>query len=55
MEIAVDEFIQERNEKVLMLTELDLEKSAVRDQRINNSCSKDGGECEGWYQTGCKK
>lgn len=53
MEIAVKEFIQERNEKVLMLTGVRLGESAVRDQRINTSCSKDGGECgQGWYQTG---
>lgn len=53
MELAVKEFIQERNEKVLMLTGVRLGESAVRDQRINTSCSKDGGECgQGWYQTG---
>jgi DNA sulfur modification protein DndC len=53
MEIAVKNFIQERNEKVLMLTGVRLGESAVRDQRINTSCSKDGGECgQGWYQTG---
>jgi len=53
MEIAVKDFIQERNEKVLMLTGVRLGESAVRDQRINTSCSKDGGECgQGWYQTG---
>ena len=53
MEIAVKDFIQQRNEKVLMLTGVRLGESAVRDQRINTSCSKDGGECgQGWYQTG---
>lgn len=53
MEIAVNDFIKERNEKVLMLTGVRLGESAVRDQRINTSCSKDGGECgQGWYQTG---
>lgn len=53
MEVAVKDFIQERNEKVLMLTGVRLGESAVRDQRINTSCSKDGGECgQGWYQTG---
>jgi DNA sulfur modification protein DndC len=53
MEIAVKDFIQDRNEKVLMLTGVRLGESAVRDQRINTSCSKDGGECgQGWYQTG---
>ena len=36
-----------------MLTGVRLGESAIRDQRINTSCSKDGGECgQGWYQTG---
>lgn len=53
MEAAVKEFIQQKDEKVLMLTGVRLGESAVRDQRINVSCSKDGGECgQGWYQTG---
>jgi DNA sulfur modification protein DndC len=53
MEQAIQEFIQQKNEKVLMLTGVRLGESAVRDQRINVSCSKDGGECgQGWYQTG---
>lgn len=53
MEVAVADFIQSKGEKVLMLTGVRLGESAVRDQRINVSCSKDGGECgQGWYQTG---
>lgn len=53
MEEAVSEFLKSKNEKVLMLTGVRLGESAVRDQRINVSCSKDGGECgQGWYQTG---
>lgn len=53
MENAVSEFLKSKNEKVLMLTGVRLGESAVRDQRINVSCSKDGGECgQGWYQTG---
>jgi DNA sulfur modification protein DndC len=53
MEEAIKKFIEQKNEKVLMLTGVRLGESAVRDQRINVSCSKDGGECgQGWYQTG---
>ena len=53
MENAVSEFLKSKSEKVLMLTGVRLGESAVRDQRINVSCSKDGGECgQGWYQTG---
>lgn len=37
--------------KVLMLTGVRQGESAVRDQRIVMSCSKDGAECgQGWYQ-----
>jgi DNA sulfur modification protein DndC len=53
MENAIAKFITDKSEKVLMLTGVRLGESAVRDQRINVSCSKDGGECgQGWYQTG---
>jgi DNA sulfur modification protein DndC len=53
MEEAVKDFIQSKGQKILMLTGVRLGESAVRDQRINVSCSKDGGECgQGWYQTG---
>jgi DNA sulfur modification protein DndC len=39
-------------EKLLMLTGVRLGESAVRDQRIALSCSKDSGECgQGWFQT----
>lgn len=55
MEAAVKEFIQEKDEKILMLTGVRLGESAIRDQRINVSCSKDGAECgQGWYQEGLK-
>jgi DNA sulfur modification protein DndC len=38
-------------EKLLMLTGVRLGESAVRDQRIAVSCSKDSGECgQGWFQ-----
>lgn len=53
MELAVKDYISNHNEKILMLTGVRLGESAARDQRINTSCSKDGGECgQGWYQTG---
>lgn len=36
---------------VLMITGVRQGESAVRDRRIEMSCSKDGGECgQGWYQ-----
>ena len=38
-------------EKFLMLTGVRLGESAVRDQRITLSCSRDGAECgQGWFQ-----
>jgi DNA sulfur modification protein DndC len=38
-------------DKVLMMTGVRLGESAVRDQRIAISCSKDGGECgQGYFQ-----
>lgn len=38
--------------KFLMLTGVRLGESAIRDQRIALSCSKDSGECgQGWFQT----
>lgn len=38
-------------EKLLMLTGVRLGESAIRDQRIALSCSKDSGECgQGWFQ-----
>lgn len=53
MEAAIKNFITEKKEKILMLTGVRLGESAIRDQRINTSCSKDGAECgQGWYQTG---
>lgn len=53
MEAALADHIRSRDEKVLMLTGVRLGESSVRDQRINTSCSKDGGECgQGWYQNG---
>lgn len=38
-------------EQTLMLTGVRLGESAMRDQRISTSCSKNGGECgQGWFQ-----
>ena len=38
-------------EKLLMLTGVRIGESAVRDQRIAMSCSRDSGECgQGWFQ-----
>jgi len=40
-----------REEKLLMLTGVRLGESAIRDQRIALSCSRDAGECgQGWFQ-----
>jgi len=42
---------KEKKEKVLMLTGVRQGESAIRDQRIIMSCSRDGAECgQGWYQ-----
>lgn len=42
---------EERGEKLLMLTGVRQGESAIRDGRIEMSCSKDGAECgQGWYQ-----
>jgi DNA sulfur modification protein DndC len=56
MNEAVQQFISEKAGDVLMLTGVRLGESAVRDSRINVSCSKDGGECgQGWYQNDFQK
>lgn len=53
MERALDQLLLEHDEKILMLTGVRQGESAIRDQRITMSCSKDGAECgQGWYQTG---
>lgn len=52
MKAAVAELLNQKD-KVLMLTGVRQGESAIRDQRISMSCSKDGSECgQGWYQTG---
>ncbi|RQO79168.1 phosphoadenosine phosphosulfate reductase [Pedobacter sp. KBW01] len=51
MESALKELFTEKGQKVLMLTGVRMGESAVRDNRIIMSCSKDDGECgQGWYQ-----
>jgi DNA sulfur modification protein DndC len=51
MERALAAVRNQHDEKVLMLTGVRLGESAVRDQRIALSCSKDGAECgQGWFQ-----
>lgn len=51
MAAAIAARISEIQGNVLMITGVRQGESAVRDQRIALSCSKDGGECgQGWYQ-----
>lgn len=52
MAAALADVRQATGEKLLMLTGVRLGESAVRDQRIAVSCSRDSGECgQGWFQT----
>lgn len=51
MEMALKELRDQAGVKFLMLTGVRIGESAVRDQRISLSCSKDGAECgQGWFQ-----
>lgn len=51
MAAAIEERIVDLPGKVLMITGVRQGESAIRDKRIEMSCSKDGGECgQGWYQ-----
>lgn len=51
MQAAVAELRQHSGEKLLMLTGVRLGESAVRDNRIAVSCSRNGAECgQGWFQ-----
>lgn len=51
MKLALEHLHKTTGEKVLMLTGVRQGESAIRDQRIVMSCSKDGAECgQGWYQ-----
>jgi len=53
MEKSLEDLHAKIGEKILMLTGVRQGESAIRDNRIIMSCSKDGAECgQGWYQTG---
>ena len=48
---AVEKELDKIDGKVLMITGVRQGESAIRDQRIEMSCGKDGAECgQGWYQ-----
>lgn len=51
MTAAIEQEIDRLDGSVLMITGVRQGESAIRDQRIEMSCSKDGAECgQGWYQ-----
>ena len=51
MEQALRNRLDELDGQVLMITGVRQGESAIRDRRIEMSCSKDGAECgQGWYQ-----
>lgn len=51
MEQALHDRIDELDGNILMITGVRQGESAIRDRRIEMSCSKDGAECgQGWYQ-----
>lgn len=51
MQAAVAERLAEFPDNFLMITGVRQGESAIRDQRIEMSCGKDGAECgQGWYQ-----
>lgn len=51
MEDALRTRLASLDGQVLMLTGVRQGESAIRDRRIEMSCSRDGGECgQGWYQ-----
>lgn len=51
MQHALEQRLSELDGQVLMITGVRQGESAIRDQRIEMSCSKDGAECgQGWYQ-----
>ena len=51
MQHALAQRLAELDGQVLMITGVRQGESAIRDQRIEMSCSKDGAECgQGWYQ-----
>lgn len=51
MQAALEQRLAELDGNVLMITGVRQGESAIRDKRIEMSCSKDGAECgQGWYQ-----
>ncbi len=51
MEQALRERVDQLDGQILMITGVRQGESAIRDRRIEMSCSKDGAECgQGWYQ-----
>lgn len=51
MEQALRDRLSELEGQILMITGVRQGESAIRDRRIEMSCSKDGAECgQGWYQ-----
>lgn len=51
MQHAIEERLQHVEANFLMITGVRQGESAIRDQRIEMSCGKDGAECgQGWYQ-----
>ncbi|MDN8617814.1 phosphoadenosine phosphosulfate reductase domain-containing protein [Variovorax ginsengisoli] len=51
MEQALRDRVDQLNGQILMITGVRQGESAIRDRRIEMSCSKDGAECgQGWYQ-----
>ncbi len=51
MEQALRDRIDQLDGEILMVTGVRQGESAIRDRRIEMSCSKDGAECgQGWYQ-----
>lgn len=51
MQAALEARLAEFEGNVLMITGVRQGESAIRDQRIEMSCGKDGAECgQGWYQ-----
>lgn len=51
MSAAIEQQLDTLDSSVLMITGVRQGESAIRDQRIEMSCGKDGAECgQGWYQ-----
>lgn len=55
MDAAVEQYAAQTGEKFLTLIGVRQGESAVRDERISVSCSKNGGECgQGWFYHSAK-